>query len=126
MRPLAILQEVIADESDHYRTLGSLIPATPAGTGDRPKDAKTALEDLLNARRKGQHEAAGWVGDAIYGINDGLGSIFGIVSGVARPNLELTPHSGEAVQGACWAASLLSGSRFMTGSHGTYVHHWLF
>ncbi len=84
---LAILEEVIADESDHYRTLGTLIPATPAGTENRPKDAKTALEDLLSARRKGQHEASGWVGDAIYGINDGLGSIFGIVSGVAGATL---------------------------------------
>jgi VIT1/CCC1 family predicted Fe2+/Mn2+ transporter len=26
---------------------------------------------------------AGWIGDAIYGVNDGLGAVFGIVSGMA-------------------------------------------
>ena len=25
----------------------------------------------------------GWIGDAIYGVNDGLGAVFGIVSGMA-------------------------------------------
>ena len=52
-----------------------------------PTDAKTALEALLGTRSKGRHEAPGWVGDAIYGINDGLDSIFGIVSGVAGATL---------------------------------------
>jgi predicted membrane protein (TIGR00267 family) len=27
--------------------------------------------------------AGGWIGDAIYGVNDGLGAIFGIIAGVA-------------------------------------------
>lgn len=80
---LAILEEVIADEKEHYRTLGTLVRSTPVDAVDRPRDAKTALAELLSARSKGQHAASGWVGDAIYGINDGLGSIFGIVSGVA-------------------------------------------
>ena len=84
---IAILQEVIADETEHYRTLGSLLGNPPGETGSPIEDAKRALEDLLDARSKGQHEAAGWVGDAIYGINDGLGSIFGIVSGVAGATL---------------------------------------
>ena len=37
----------------------------------------------MSTRKRGRAHAAGWVGDAIYGINDGLGSIFGIVSGVS-------------------------------------------
>ncbi|MCL6445475.1 MAG: VIT1/CCC1 transporter family protein, partial [Alicyclobacillus sp.] len=28
-------------------------------------------------------DSGGWIGDAIYGVNDGLGAIFGIISGVA-------------------------------------------
>ena len=91
---LAILDEVIADEKEHYRTLGTLIRPEPeqaggtlAGADDPPAKAKNALEHLLAARSKGRHEASGWVGDAIYGINDGLGSIFGIVSGVAGATL---------------------------------------
>ena len=41
----------------------------------------------MAARNKGRTQAAGWVGDAIYGINDGLGSSFGIVSGVSGATL---------------------------------------
>ncbi|WP_084080601.1 VIT1/CCC1 transporter family protein [Edaphobacter aggregans] len=48
-----------------------------------PEQAQEALDDLLTSRDKGRTQAAGWVGDAIYGVNDGLGSIFGIVSGVS-------------------------------------------
>jgi VIT1/CCC1 family predicted Fe2+/Mn2+ transporter len=52
-----------------------------------PGQAQEALDDLLTARDKGRTQAAGWVGDAIYGVNDGLGSIFGIVSGVSGATL---------------------------------------
>ena len=48
-----------------------------------PAQAQEALDHLLETRNKGHAKAAGWVGDAVYGVNDGLGSIFGIVSGVS-------------------------------------------
>jgi len=79
----AILKEVLADEADHYITLGSLIrhqlPAEPLA----PELARQALDELVAAREVGQPKAASWIGDAIYGVNDGLGAIFGIVSGVS-------------------------------------------
>ncbi len=79
----AILKEVLADEADHYITLGSLIrhqlPAEPLA----PELAQQALDELVAAREVGQPKAASWIGDAIYGVNDGLGAIFGIVSGVS-------------------------------------------
>lgn len=81
-----ILREVIADEREHYKTLRDLI-GTQRIPDLSPQDARSALEDLLRARRKGNPETANWVGDAIYGINDGLGSIFGIVSGVSGATL---------------------------------------
>jgi VIT1/CCC1 family predicted Fe2+/Mn2+ transporter len=37
----------------------------------------------MAARQRKHPEAAGWMNDAIYAANDGLGSIFGIVAGVA-------------------------------------------
>jgi VIT1/CCC1 family predicted Fe2+/Mn2+ transporter len=52
-----------------------------------PEQAQQALDDLLASRDKGHAQAAGWVGDAIYGVNDGLGLIFGIVSGVSGATL---------------------------------------
>ncbi len=80
---LAILEQVIADEQEHYRTLGSLIRNRPPRTQWSTEQAQTALDELIAAREKGRPRTASWIGDAIYGVNDGLGSIFGIVSGVS-------------------------------------------
>jgi len=41
------------------------------------------LEELLAKRSQGRKQPGAWIGDAIYGVNDGLGAIFGIVSGVS-------------------------------------------
>jgi VIT1/CCC1 family predicted Fe2+/Mn2+ transporter/rubrerythrin len=74
-----ILHEVIADERGHSQTLKSLL--APAS----PRDARTALDQILKRER---HRTGGsWIGDAIYGVNDGLGAIFGIVSGVSGATL---------------------------------------
>ena len=79
-----ILDHVIEDEKDHHRELGSLLRghySAPAGT---PKvDPKAVLEELLAKRNQGRKQPGSWIGDAIYGVNDGLGAIFGIVSGVS-------------------------------------------
>ncbi len=81
---IAILNHVIEDEKDHHRELGSLLRghySAPAGT---PKvDPKAVLDELLAKRNQGRKQAGSWIGDAIYGVNDGLGAIFGIVSGVS-------------------------------------------
>ena len=81
------LIEVIADENEHYKTLSSLIRARPSIANLAGPQAKEALDALLAERRKRHPEAAGWVNDAIYAAHDGLGSIFGIVSGVAGATL---------------------------------------
>src|SRR6202158_4472315 len=70
-----IAEEAMLEERDHavvLRTLaGGAIP-TPRST----------LDSIL--RRERWHvRGAGWIGDAIYGVNDGLGAVFGIVSGMA-------------------------------------------
>lgn len=39
------------------------------------------LDKLLG--RENANGSKGWIGDAIYGVNDGLGAIFGIIAGVA-------------------------------------------
>jgi vacuolar iron transporter family protein len=84
---IAILKEVIADEREHYQTLGNLIRSRRPLPAMSPEQAQEELDSLLNARKEGHPQAAGWVGDAIYGVNDGLGSIFGIVSGVSGATL---------------------------------------
>jgi VIT1/CCC1 family predicted Fe2+/Mn2+ transporter/rubrerythrin len=82
---LAILRQVLGDEQDHYQILSDLIRRRPSGGASG--DAQRMLQELLDRRDQGHRRAAGWVGDAIYGINDGLGAIFGIVSGVSGATL---------------------------------------
>jgi VIT1/CCC1 family predicted Fe2+/Mn2+ transporter/rubrerythrin len=84
---MPILKEVISDEREHYLTLGNLIRSRGALPALPPEQAQAALDELVAARDKDHSQAAGWVGDAIYGVNDGLGSIFGIVSGVSGATL---------------------------------------
>ena len=81
---IEILNHVIEDERDHHRELGSLLRghyAPPAGAAK--VNPKEVLDELLAKRSEGRKQAGSWIGDAIYGVNDGLGAIFGIVSGVS-------------------------------------------
>ncbi len=81
---IAILEHVIEDEKDHYKELGALLRghyAPPAGA--HKINAQAVLDEMLAKRSQGRKQPGSWIGDAIYGVNDGLGAIFGIVSGVA-------------------------------------------
>ncbi len=83
---IAILQHVIEDEKEHYRELGALLrgQALHATASGKPiVNAQGMLDEMLARRDAGRSQAGSWIGDAIYGVNDGLGAIFGIVSGVS-------------------------------------------
>ena len=51
------------------------------GHGGRGEHPRSALDRILGRER--HVRGGGWIGQAIYGINDGLGAAFGVVSGVA-------------------------------------------
>src|SRR5438552_3322647 len=67
------LRHSALEEKAHARALGAMVP--PAGP-------RTALDKILK-RERWHGRGGSWVADAIYGANDGLGAVFGIVSGVA-------------------------------------------
>ena len=67
------LRTTALEEKAHARALNTMSP--PAGP-------QTALDRILK-RERWHGRGGGWVADAIYGANDGLGAVFGIVSGVA-------------------------------------------
>ena len=70
-----IAEEAMLDERDHAVVLRTLA----GGTLPTPR---STLDTIL--RRERWHvRGTGWIGDAIYGVNDGLGAVFGIVSGMA-------------------------------------------
>src|SRR6185436_4460674 len=70
-----IAEEAMLEERDH-----AVILRTLAG-GSMPSP-RSALDSILG-RERWHVRGHGWIGDAIYGVNDGLGAVFGIVSGMA-------------------------------------------
>ena len=68
------LREAALEEKAHARVLNTMA-APPAGP-------RAALDTILK-RERWHGRGGSWVADAIYGVNDGLGAVFGIVSGVA-------------------------------------------
>ena len=69
-----IAEDAMEEEKDHATTLRML--AGPAPT------PRFVLDSILQ-RERWHVRGTGWIGDAIYGVNDGLGAVFGIVSGMA-------------------------------------------
>lgn len=84
---LAVLSVVLRDEQDHYQLLQKLSRTDILPEDASVTQAQAALDALVAAREMGGVKAGSWIGDAIYGVNDGLGSIFGIVSGVSGATL---------------------------------------
>jgi len=70
-----IAEEAMMEERDHAVVLRTLA----GGTIPTPR---STLESILH-RERWHVRGTGWIGDAIYGVNDGLGAVFGIVSGMA-------------------------------------------
>jgi VIT1/CCC1 family predicted Fe2+/Mn2+ transporter/rubrerythrin len=101
--PVTIASTMAAAESSAdggYEVLASLAPTekdraafVEAGKAERAHDRvlkdmagsaahpRSALDTILGRER--HVRGGGWIGQAIYGINDGLGAAFGVVSGVA-------------------------------------------
>jgi VIT1/CCC1 family predicted Fe2+/Mn2+ transporter/rubrerythrin len=67
------LRESAVEEKAHARVLSTMAA---------PTSPRTALDAILK-RERWHGRGGSWVADAIYGDNDGLGAVFGIVSGVA-------------------------------------------
>jgi VIT1/CCC1 family predicted Fe2+/Mn2+ transporter/rubrerythrin len=70
-----IANDAMIEERDH-----AVILRTLAG-GKLPTPRSTL--DVILGRERWHVRGTGWIGDAIYGVNDGLGAVFGIVSGMA-------------------------------------------
>ncbi|MSR64329.1 MAG: ferritin [Verrucomicrobiae bacterium] len=68
------IREAQLEEKAHGKVLGEMFtPKLPS--------AQRKLDAILGAEK--HVTGGGWIGQAIYGMNDGLGAAFGVVSGVA-------------------------------------------
>ncbi|MGE5137849.1 MAG: VIT1/CCC1 transporter family protein [Rudaea sp.] len=98
------LKEVQTEERAHSRVLEEMT-APPPGP-------QRALDRILGAE-KWHVRAGGWIGQAIYGMNDGLGAAFGVVSGVAGA----TSANGEFVLLGGLAAAVASALSMGSGAY---------
>jgi VIT1/CCC1 family predicted Fe2+/Mn2+ transporter/rubrerythrin len=102
----AAIASVQHDEESHSRlTHGA---STPPSAAASPQ----AMLDTILHRESWHRTGGGWLGQAIYGANDGLGSVFGIVSGVAGATA-----GGPAVLVAGLAGMLASALSMGSGAY---------
>lgn len=98
-----MLREVRREEEAHGRIIRDMIA---------PEGPQSMLDVML--RREHWHKrGGGWIGDAIYGANDGLGAVFGIVSGVAGA----TASNNQAVLIAGLAGMMASALSMGSGAY---------
>ncbi len=74
-RDKKIAEDAMLEERDHAVILRTL-------AGGKIPTPRSTLDTILH-RERWHVRGTGWIGDAIYGVNDGLGAVFGIVSGMA-------------------------------------------
>lgn len=75
----AVFREIRKDERSHSLAVRDMLSGAPV---DAEQGPRSTLEKILN--RESWHKGnSSWVSDAIYGANDGLAAVFGIVAGVS-------------------------------------------
>src|SRR4030081_3289459 len=77
----ALLEEIGREDAEHASALRGLMPG---GGGRGPKrNVQSALDRILSHETWHNQAGGGWIGGAIYGVNDGLAAVFGIVAGTS-------------------------------------------
>ena len=100
------IQTVREDEQGHSRLMHKTWVSTESVGSPQNR------LDLILHRESWHKHGGGWIGQAIYGANDGLGSVFGIVSGVAGATA-----GGPAVLVAGLAGMLASALSMGSGAY---------
>lgn len=104
----AIIRDAVRDEAMHAKVLREMTDQS----GGIAAEARYRLDRIL--KRERWHTRTGsWFGDAIYGANDGLGAVFGMVSGVAGAS----GNSGHFVLIAGLAGALASALSMGSGAY---------
>lgn len=113
-----VLREIRKDERSHSLAVAELRSGSPADSPPVESDgppiavpgARARLDRIL-AREKWHRTGASWVSNAIYGANDGLAAVFGIVAGVSGAT-----GGSSAVLTAGLAGAIASALSMATGA----------
>jgi vacuolar iron transporter family protein len=76
-----VLSSIREDEEDHSRKLQVMQGSAPAA--EPPGGAVQKRLDRILGRESWHRSGSGWISGVIYGANDGLAAVFGIVAGVS-------------------------------------------
>src|SRR5437660_3009163 len=76
-----VLSAIRVEEQGHSRSLDEL-QAAHATDINKPSGVQSRLDRILH-RESWHRTGSGWISGAIYGANDGLAAVFGIVAGVS-------------------------------------------
>jgi vacuolar iron transporter family protein len=85
-----LLREIRKEERSHSLAVADIRAGSPRlGNGEVPLEAPVAVPgprarlDKILGRERWHRRGGGWISGAIYGANDGLAAVFGIVAGVS-------------------------------------------
>ena len=80
----ALLREIRKEERAHSHTVSDIrAGSTDGAQTEAPVHPAQARLDKIIGREKWHRTGGGWISGAIYGANDGLAAVFGIVAGVS-------------------------------------------
>ncbi len=101
----ALLRDIRRDEQSHAMAVNEMLGMPTDVDADAAASVtQNRLDRILN--RETHRTGSGWVSDAIYGANDGLAAVFGIVAGVSGA----TGATERSVLTAGWQAQWLRRS----------------
>jgi len=75
-----VLTGIRVDEQEHSMQLQTM---QSEARGEKPPSAPQARLNRILGRERWHRTGSGWISGAIYGANDGLAAVFGIVAGVS-------------------------------------------
>jgi VIT1/CCC1 family predicted Fe2+/Mn2+ transporter/rubrerythrin len=108
-----LLREIRKDERSHSLAVQEIRSGPESGTKPNPlavPGAQARLDRILG-REHWHHTGTSWISGAIYGANDGLAAVFGIVAGVSAAT-----GGGSAVLTAGLASAIASALSMATGA----------
>ena len=107
----AMFSSIREDERSHARSISALTGQVPLGTGFGSGTPKKRLDQILS-RESWHQRGSGWISGAIYGANDGLAAVFGIVAAVSGAT-----GGSNFVKTAGLAGALASALSMATGAY---------
>jgi VIT1/CCC1 family predicted Fe2+/Mn2+ transporter/rubrerythrin len=105
-----LLQQIAAEDEQHATALRALMRGHGAVT-QQQQGVQSHLDRIL-ARETWHIRGGGWIGGAIYGVNDGLAAVFGIVAGTSAAT-----QGGHLVLVAGLAGALASAVSMGSGAY---------